>query len=160
MQTQSASQQASRQSAAQESQASRQAAAQESQASRQSAQSANREDWQSYGQQQQQSRQSYGQQQQQSRQNYASNYDDYHGGCCYGGAYGRYYPSTGGAYAAGVVTGAVIGSTMTAAAFSAQASSCTTVIAHGVTYYQCGSTWYQPTTQGSQVTYIVVNPPK
>jgi hypothetical protein len=49
---------------------------------------------------------------------------------------------------------------MTAAAFSAQASSCTKVIVSGLAYYQCGSTWYQPTTQGSQVTYIVVNPPK
>jgi hypothetical protein len=123
------------------------------QASRQSAQAANREDWQSYGQQQQQS-----------RQNYASNYDNYHAGCCYGGYYGGYhggyYPSTGGAYAAGLVTGAVIGSTMTAAAFSAQAASCTQVIVGGMAYYQCGAAWYQPTTQGSQVTYIVVNPPK
>jgi hypothetical protein len=134
------------------------------QTSRQSAQASNREDWQSYGQQQQQSRQNYGQQAQQSRQNYASNYDNYHSGCCYGGYYGGYhggyYPSTGGAYAAGVVTGAIIGSTMTAAAFRAQASSCTQVIVGGMAYYQCGSTWYQPATQGSQVTYIVVNPPK
>jgi len=132
-------------------QASRQSAAQESQASRQAAQAANREDWQSYGQQQ--SRQSYGQQQQQSRQNYASDYyDDFH-------RHGGYYP-TGRAYAAVVITGAVIGSTMTAAAFSAQAASCATVLVGGLTYYQCGSTWYQPTTQGSQVTYIVVNPPQ
>ena len=90
------------------------------------------------------------------RQNYASDYDNYHRG----GYYGGYYPSTGGAYAAGVVTGAIIGSTMTAAAFSAQAKSCSTLVVSGMTYYQCGSTWYQPATQGSQVTYIVVNPPK
>jgi hypothetical protein len=148
MQSQSASQQASRQSAAQESQASRQSAAQESQASRQSAQSANREDWQSYGQQQQQD-----------RQNYASNqYDNYHSGNTYnyyGGGYygGAYYapPPSGAAYAAGVVTGAIIGSTMTAAAFSAQSQSCTKVIVGSVTYYQCGSTWYQPTYQSSKV---------
>jgi hypothetical protein len=43
---------------------------------------------------------------------------------------------------------------------SAQASACTTVIVSGLTCYQCGATWYQPTTQGSPVTYIVVNPPK
>jgi hypothetical protein len=49
---------------------------------------------------------------------------------------------------------------MTAAAYSAQAASCTTMVVNGMTYSQCGSTWYQPTTQGSQVTYIVVNPPK
>ena len=30
----------------------------------------------------------------------------------------------------------------------------------GYTYYQCGSTWYQPVHQGSQVTYVVVNPPQ
>jgi hypothetical protein len=150
MQSQSASQQASRQSSAQESQASRQSSVQETQASHQSSQSANREDWQSYGQQQQQD-----------RQNYASDYDNYHySGYGYGGAHGGYYPSTGGAYAAGVITGAVIGSTMTAAAFSAQAKSCSTLVVSGITYYQCGSSWYQPMTQGSQVTYIVVNPPK
>jgi hypothetical protein len=34
------------------------------------------------------------------------------------------------------------------------------VVVNGLTYAQCGSTWYQPTTQGSQVTYIVVNLPK
>jgi hypothetical protein len=31
---------------------------------------------------------------------------------------------------------------------------------NGVTYYHCGSTWYQPAYQGDQVTYIVVNPPQ
>ena len=36
----------------------------------------------------------------------------------------------------------------------------TPVVVNGVTYYQCGSTWYQPAYQGSQVTYVVVNPPK
>jgi hypothetical protein len=38
----------------------------------------------------------------------------------------------------------------------------TPVIVGGYTYYyyQCGSTWYQPAYQGSQVTYAVVNPPK
>jgi hypothetical protein len=36
----------------------------------------------------------------------------------------------------------------------------TPVIVGGYTYYQCGSTWYQPAYQGSQVTYVVVNPLK
>ena len=40
-------------------------------------------------------------------ENYASDYDN----CHRGGYYEGYYPSTGGAYAAGVVTGATIGST-------------------------------------------------
>ena len=100
------------------------------------------------------SRQSSAQTAQSSRQNYASNYDGYYRPPAYG------YGGAGGAYAAGVVTGAVIGSTMTAAAYSAQAASCTTMVVNGITYSQCGSTWYQPTTQGSQVTYVVVNPPK
>jgi len=112
---------------------------------------------QSYGQDAQQSRQSYGQDAQQSRQNYADNYDDYHyhGGGYYGGGYGY-----GGAYAAGAVTGAVIGSTMTAAAFSAMSTPTTQVVVGGVTYYQAGSTWYQPMYQGGQVTYVVVQPPQ
>jgi hypothetical protein len=38
--------------------------------------------------------------------------------------------------------------------------SCSTIVAGGVTYQQCGSTWYQPQYSGSQVTYVVVNPPQ
>jgi len=53
-----------------------------------------------------------------------------------------------------------IGSVLTAAAFSAQSSSCSAVSMNGMTYQQCGSTWYQPTYQGSEVTYVVVNPPQ
>jgi hypothetical protein len=29
----------------------------------------------------------------------------------------------------------------------------------GVAYQQCGNTWYQPRYAGTQVNYIVVNPP-
>jgi hypothetical protein len=123
------------------------------QSSSQANQASKQESRQGYGQQQQESRQSYGQQQQQSRQNYADNYDDYHHG-------GGYYPSTAGAYAAGVVTGAVVGSAITAASYNAMSAPKTTVVVGGVTYYQVGSTWYQPVYQGSSVTYIVVNPPK
>jgi hypothetical protein len=54
----------------------------------------------------------------------------------------------------------VIGSVLTAAAFSAQSSSCTSVSVNGMSYYQCGSTWYQPSYSGGSVTYIVVNPPR
>ncbi|HEX9666441.1 MAG TPA: hypothetical protein VGA95_07770 [Thermodesulfobacteriota bacterium] len=127
----------------------------ERQSSRQSYGQDAQQSRQSYGQDAQQSRQSYGQDAQQSRQNYADNYDDYH----YhgGGGYGYGY---GGAYAAGAVTGAVIGSTMTAAAFSAMSAPQTQVVVGGVTYYQVGSTWYQPMYQGGQVTYVVVQPPQ
>jgi hypothetical protein len=34
------------------------------------------------------------------------------------------------------------------------------VVVGGVTYYQVGSTWYQPMYQGGQVVYVVVQPPQ
>jgi hypothetical protein len=126
----------------------------------QSTSSTNQANRQSWSSQNQENRQSYGQQAQQSRQNYASNHDDYHYSG-YGGYY--YHPPTygyGGAYAAGAVTGAIIGSTMTAAAFSAMSTPKTPVVVGGVTYYQVGSTWYQPVYQSGQVTYVVVQPPQ
>jgi hypothetical protein len=33
------------------------------------------------------------------------------------------------------------------------------MVVNGVSYQQCGSSWYQPQYVGSQVTYVVVNPP-
>jgi hypothetical protein len=33
------------------------------------------------------------------------------------------------------------------------------VVAGGVTYYQCGTAWYQPAYADGGVTYVVVNPP-
>jgi hypothetical protein len=36
---------------------------------------------------------------------------------------------------------------------------CTTVVVNGVSYQQCGDTWYQPQFSGSDVTYIVVSDP-
>jgi hypothetical protein len=38
--------------------------------------------------------------------------------------------------------------------------SCTSVVVGNVAYQQCGNTWYQPRYAGSQVTYVVVNPPR
>jgi hypothetical protein len=38
--------------------------------------------------------------------------------------------------------------------------SCSAVMVGNVAYQQCGSTWYQPRYSGSQVTYVVVNPPQ
>jgi hypothetical protein len=52
------------------------------------------------------------------------------------------------AYAVGAVTGAVVGSAMTAAAFSAMSASATPLYVSGVTCYQVGSTWYQPVYKG------------
>jgi hypothetical protein len=39
-------------------------------------------------------------------------------------------------------------------------SGCTTVIVNGITYQQCGSTWYAPRYSGSNVNYVVVTSPR
>ncbi|TWI04963.1 hypothetical protein IP90_01105 [Luteimonas cucumeris] len=64
--------------------------------------------------------------------------------------------ATAAAVTAGVaVTSAVIGSIV----YSVPPS-CSTVIVNGISYSQCGNTWYQPQYVGSNVQYIVVNPPQ
>lgn len=60
-----------------------------------------------------------------------------------------------GGYAAGVVTGAAIGSTVT----TIPTSSCWTTYTGGVTYYNCGGTYYQPYYDGATLAYQVVSPP-
>ncbi|MDI3357373.1 hypothetical protein MO767_23895 [Pseudomonas sp. UYIF39] len=54
------------------------------------------------------------------------------------------------------VTAAVVGSIFTPAQLP---PSCVQVIQYNTAYMQCGSTWYQPQYQGSDVTYVVVNAP-
>ncbi len=56
--------------------------------------------------------------------------------------------------AAVAVTAAAVGSIV----YSVPPS-CTTVVSNSVTYTQCGSTWYQPSYVGTNVQYVVVNPP-
>jgi hypothetical protein len=59
---------------------------------------------------------------------------------------------------AAVVAGAaIVGSAITAAAY--YDLDCTTVVVDGVSYSDCGSTWYQPAYSGGDVTYVVVDPP-
>lgn len=66
-----------------------------------------------------------------------------------------YRPGAGLAVAGAVaVTAAAIGSI----AYSIP-SSCVAVVSGGVTYQQCGSTWYQPQYAGTSVNYVVVAPP-
>jgi hypothetical protein len=89
--------------------------------------------------------------------------DDWHGGY-YGGAYydhwDDWHPWGYVAAGAAVVAGAyAVGTMINAATYSTLACTPTTVVVGGVTYSQCGSTWYQPTYSGGDVTYIVVNPP-
>ena len=81
-----------------------------------------------------------------------------HGGYHGGGYYHDHDDGigVGGAIAIGVA-GMAIGSMITAAALP---PSCSTVSVNGITYQQCGSTWFQPQYSGSQVNYIVVNPPR
>ena len=52
------------------------------------------------------------------------------------------------------ITAAVIGSIV----YSVPPS-CSTIIVNGISYSQCGSTWYQPQYVGTTVQYIVVNSP-
>ena len=55
--------------------------------------------------------------------------------------------------ATAVVTAAVVGSIV-----HTLPPSCTVVVVNGITYQQCGSTWYQPQYVGTQVQYVVVAP--
>jgi hypothetical protein len=84
--------------------------------------------------------------------NVDNRYNDYHGAGYYGGGY---HP-----VATGVAVGVAAG--VTAAAIGSLAyslpSGCTPYTYSGP-FYQCGNVWYQPQYQGSNVTYVVVNPP-
>jgi len=57
--------------------------------------------------------------------------------------------------AAATVTAAVVGSIVQAPPPASQ-----TVVVGGATYIQSGNTWYQPQYSGTQVSYVVVNPPR
>ena len=56
--------------------------------------------------------------------------------------------------ATAAVTAAVIGSVV-----NSVPPSCVTTVVNGIAYQQCGSTWYQPQYAGTNVQYVVVNPP-
>ena len=74
----------------------------------------------------------------------------YGGGCCY-------HPVAVAAAvtATAMVTAAVIGSMV-----NTLPPSCTVVMMNGLTYQQCGSTWYQPQFVGTSTTYVVVAAPR
>jgi hypothetical protein len=71
-------------------------------------------------------------------------------GCCY-----HPVARAATATAAAVTTAAIVGSVV-----NSLPTSCEAVSVNGLTYQQCGSTWYQPQFMGSTVTYVVVNPPR
>ena len=66
---------------------------------------------------------------------------------------GHYHPVARGA-AIAATTAVVMG-----AYYSSLPTGCATVIRGGVSYYSCGSYWYQPVYQGSTVQYVVVPAP-
>ena len=68
-----------------------------------------------------------------------------------------YHPfATAAVVTAGVaLTSAVIGSIV-----NTVPPNCGNVVVNGISYYQCGNSWYQPQYAGTTVQYIVVNPPK
>lgn len=78
--------------------------------------------------------------------NVESGYGYGHNGCCY-------HPVA--AATAVAVTAAVIGSMV-----HTLPPACTVVNVNGVTYQQCGSTWYQPQFSGTSTTYVVVAAPR
>jgi hypothetical protein len=53
-----------------------------------------------------------------------------------------------------VATAAVVGSVV-----RSLPPSCSSVMVGNVAYQQCGNSWYEPRYSGSEVTYVVVNPP-
>lgn len=82
-----------------------------------------------------------------------NNNNHYDNGCCYHSGIG-----VGGAVAVAAATTAtaiVVGSMV-----NTLPPSCTTVMVNGVTYQQCGSTWYQPQFSGGSTTYVVINAPR
>ncbi|WP_205691993.1 hypothetical protein [Caulobacter soli] len=65
------------------------------------------------------------------------------------------------AAAVGVVAGATAAATSAAlgSTVTVLPSSCVTVFNDDLTYFQCGSVWYQPRYAGSGVAYVVVAAP-
>ena len=73
----------------------------------------------------------------------------------YGGYYHHPVATAVGVAAAATVTAAVIGSIV-----YSLPPACSVVVINGISYQNCSGTWYQPQYVGTQVSYIVVNPPR
>jgi len=73
----------------------------------------------------------------------------HYGGCCY---HDDHHVGTAAAVvAAAIIIGSII---------NTLPPSCTMVSVNGITYQQCGSTWYQPQFVGTSTSYIVVAAPR
>jgi hypothetical protein len=77
-----------------------------------------------------------------------------HGGGYYGNNRYDRGPSVAGVIAATVATAIVVG-----AIVQSLPPNCSTVVANGIAYQNCGGTYYQPQYQGGGTSYVVVNQP-
>ena len=70
-------------------------------------------------------------------------------------------PPPGNAWAHPVATGVAVATTaaVVGSIIYSLPPSCTTVSVNGLTYQQCGSTWYRPQYVGTSVQYVVVTSP-
>jgi hypothetical protein len=64
------------------------------------------------------------------------------------------------ATAAAVGTAAVVTAAAVGTVVHNLPQACAAVQVGNISYQQCGSTWYQPQYAGTQLTYVVVNPPR
>ncbi|NLP60455.1 hypothetical protein [Paraburkholderia sacchari] len=84
------------------------------------------------------------------RANVANNYNDNHN---------NWYNDHPVAAAAAVTTAVVGTAAVVGSIVHSLPPSCSAMTVNGVTYQQCGSTWYQPQYSGTTVQYVVVNAP-
>lgn len=76
-------------------------------------------------------------------------------GCCHGDHWDDHPVATAAAVTGAVaLTSAVIGSIV-----NTPPPGCVPVVVNGISYQQCGSTWYQPQYAGTAVQYVVVPAP-
>jgi hypothetical protein len=111
----------------------RQANRQSNQENRQDYHTENREVWQDYGNNARNDRQDY--------------YDD-----------NRYWGGNV-EHPVAAATAIAVGTALTVSAFNSQACNTTVVSVGGVTYYQCGSNWYNQAYQDGDVVYVSVGAP-
>ena len=68
-----------------------------------------------------------------------------------------YHPIT---TAAAMGTGAAVTDAVVGTVVHTLPPACAAVQVGNITYQQCGGTWYQPQYAGTQLTYVVVDPPR
>ncbi len=131
----------------------------------------NREDIQNERRERQEKRQEFAKDRQEDRQDFIEDiHDDHHD-------WDDHWDGDGGEFVAGVIVGGVVVGAVAAAnandqydqpqvVYNNTTTYVTTLPCHpkevkvnGVTYFNCGSDWYQRTYAGSEITFIPVSPP-